>query len=67
MCCVIKLHVNMLTLFKKLLRKEPMPMQKVIMENAFVFSMWKQLRWSHFNPMHGTESLFYFIFWFNRS
>jgi hypothetical protein len=62
MCCVITLHVNMLTLFKKLLTKEPMPMQKVRMENAFAFSMWKQLWWSHFNTMHGTQSPFYFYF-----
>ncbi len=29
MCCVVKLHVDMLTLFKKLLTKEQMTMQKV--------------------------------------
>jgi hypothetical protein len=38
-----------------------MPMQKVRMENAFAFSMWKAW-WSHFNTMHGTQFPFYFFF-----
>jgi len=34
MCCLIKLHVNMLTLFQKILTKEQMSMQKVRMEKC---------------------------------
>jgi hypothetical protein len=36
MCCPIKLHVDMLTLFKRLITKNCMSMQKVRMENYFL-------------------------------
>ncbi len=38
MCYLIKLHVNMLTLFKRLLTKEHMSMQNIRIEKC----MWKQ-------------------------
>lgn len=35
-CCLIWLHVDILTLFKRLLTDEEMPMQKVIMEKCLL-------------------------------
>jgi hypothetical protein len=37
MCCLIWLHVDILTLFKRLLTNEEMPMQKVIMEKCLLY------------------------------
>ncbi len=42
MCFLIRLHVNMPTLFKRLLTKEQMSMLKVNAKQV-AFSMWKQL------------------------
>jgi hypothetical protein len=56
LCCLIKFHVDMLTLLNRFLIKQTM--QKVRMKNVFVFSMWKQLRWMYFIFMHGTQSFF---------
>jgi hypothetical protein len=36
MCCLIKLHVNMLTLFNRLLTKEHISIQKVGMEICYL-------------------------------
>jgi len=38
MCRLIRLHVDMLTLFKTMLTKESMPIQKVKMENGFALA-----------------------------
>jgi len=43
MCCLIRFHINMLTLFKRLLKKNRCPCKKYEWKNAFAFSMWKQL------------------------
>ncbi len=41
-CCLIMLHVDMLTLFLNSLTKEQMSIQRWEQRDAFVFSMWKQ-------------------------
>jgi hypothetical protein len=65
MCCLIKLHENILTLFKGLSTNEQMWIQKG--ENGkmtFAFHMWKQPWWSCFNIMHDVQSPLYFFFSF---
>ncbi len=42
MCCLIMLHMDMLTLIENSLAKEQMSIQKVRMREVFVFSMCKQ-------------------------
>ncbi len=65
MCCVFKLHVDMSTLFKRLLTKEQMSMQVVRMENKIklhlivVESFW-------YCAWYSISSLFYFIYIFTN-
>jgi len=41
--CLIRFHINMLTLVKRLLKGNRCPCKKYKQKNAFAFSMWKQL------------------------
>ncbi len=43
MCCLIRFHINMLTLFKTLLKRNRCLCKMYKRKNAFAFSMWKQL------------------------
>jgi len=64
MFCLIKLHVDMLTLFKKLLTKIYVNAkgENDLISFFWAFSVWKQPLWNDFDIMHGTQSPLYFYF-----
>jgi hypothetical protein len=64
MCCPIKLHGDMLTLFKNLLTKNYVNAKGENGKIFFAFNMWKQPWWSLFDVMHGTQSSFYLFSYF---
>jgi hypothetical protein len=56
-CCLIRLHVHMLALLKKLSTKEHMSMQKVRMLKCFLYLAWE-------NNHDGVILIFFFFFLF---
>jgi hypothetical protein len=62
MCCPIKLHVDMITLIKKLYVNAKGENGKIF----FAFSMWEQPWWSLFDVLHGTQSCLYLFSYFRN-